>query len=471
MAEQIIGRAAEQIAMQQALQSPKAVFMAMYGRRRIGKTYLIKNAFEKDLIFYHTAKSNSGIQVQLNNWGDSINEYSAAKKTIATPTTWPDAFKQLKQLITQSKKKKKVVFIDEVPWLDTTNSDFLPSLEHFWNSWCSHQKEVVLVVCGSASSWIINKLINNHGGLHNRITHSVHLEPFTLKESEDYFKHRNARYGRAELIEAYMCIGGIPYYMDLFDIKKSVRQNINDLFFSSNAPLKREFDNLYASLFKKPEKYVSIIQALGTKKRGLSREELIKATQLTNGGSTTKMLKELEEARFIRTYKSIDKKSKMQLYQLIDLYSLFYIGFVAQMSKLNIKYWIQIQNQSVHKAWSGYAFEMVALHHIHQIKSALGIEGILTNTGGWIGKGAQIDLIIDRVDKSINIIEMKFYESTYSITKSVAGQLQKKIEIFKQETQTKKSVSLCMLTANGLAQNQYSYLALHQLTGDDLFKF
>ncbi len=471
MAEQIIGRVAEQTAMQKALQRTKASFMAMYGRRRIGKTFLIKNVYEQDLIFYHTAKSNSGIQIQLSNWSDSINNYNTTKKAQPIPNSWSDAFKQLKQLITQSKKKKKVVFIDEIPWLDTTNSDFLPSLEHFWNSWCAHQKEVLLVVCGSASSWIINKLINNHGGLHNRITHSIQLEPFTLKESEDYFRHLKANYARAEVIEAYMCVGGIPFYLDLFDIKKSVTQNINDLFFGTTAPLKKEFNNLYASLFKKPEKYLDIITALATKKRGLSREELITAANLSNGGSTTKMLQELEEARFIRTYKSIDKKSKSQLYQLIDLYSLFYLAFIDKKNKLNTKYWIQIQNHSTHKAWSGYAFEMLGLHHIDQIKNTLGIDGILTNTGGWIGKGAQIDLVIDRIDKSINLIEVKYHTGKFSITKPVAQQLQNKMDVFREETQTKKSVTLCMLTANGLTQNSYSYLALHQLTGDDLFKF
>ncbi len=471
MAKEIIGRVAEKEILLAALEKQKPVFMAMYGRRRIGKTYLIKNVYEQNLIFYHTAKSNSGIQVQLSNWGDSINTYSNSKKEIATPVSWANAFKQLKQLITQSKKKKKVIFIDEIPWLDTANSDFLPSLEHFWNSWCAHQNEVLLVVCGSASSWIISKLINNHGGLHNRITNSIQLEPFTLKECEDYFKHLKANYSRAQVIEAYMCVGGIPFYLDLFNAKKSVTQNINDLFFGTLAPLKKEFNNLYASLFKKPEKYLKIITALATKKKGLSREAVIKAAKLSNGGTTTKMLQELEEARFIRSYKSIDKKSKSQLYQLIDLYSLFYFAFIDQKNNLNSKYWIQIQNHSTHKAWSGYAFEMLGLHHINQIKNALGIDGILTNTGGWIGKGAQIDLVIDRIDKSINIIEMKYYDTKYSITKATAAQLQKKVELFKQETQSKKSVSLCMLTANGLAQNSYSYLVLHQLTGDDLFRF
>jgi uncharacterized protein len=456
----IIGRLQEQEQMNQLLQSPKAVFLAMYGRRRIGKTYLIKNVFEKDIIFYHTAKSNSGITTQLQNWHTTLTEYGTCKKP---PLTWADAFAELKKLITKSKRKKKVVFLDEIPWLDTTNSDFLPTLEHFWNGWCSHQTDVVLVVCGSSSSWIINKLINNHGGLHNRITHSINLQPFTLAECKDYFAMRKANYVPAQIIEAYMSVGGIAYYLDQFNIKKSVTQNINDLFFKDGAILNREFTNLYASLFKKPEKYIAIILGLATKKRGLTREELIKTTKLTNGGTTTKMLAELEDARFIRTYHSIGKKNKQKLYQLIDLYTLFYMQFVANHNKLNSKYWLQINNTSTQNAWAGYAFEMVCLQHIDLIKKALGIDGILTNTGVWVGNGAQIDLVIERSDKAITIIEIKHSQSKYIITKAYAAKLQAKLDAFRQQTNTRKAVSLCMITTNGLADNAYSYMPLHQL--------
>jgi uncharacterized protein len=463
----IIGRSEEQAQMKELLNSSKSIFLAMYGRRRIGKTYLIKNVFEKELIFYHTAKSNSGVITQLNNWQETLIEYGGNNNV---PSNWTEAFKQLRQLITKSKRKKKVVFIDEIPWLDTTNSDFLPSLEHFWNSWCSHQNELILVVCGSASSWIINKLINNHGGLHNRITHTINLQPFTLKECAEYFKMRNANYVQAQIIEAYMSVGGIPYYLDQFNIKKSVTQNINDLFFKDGSILSREFNNLFASLFKRPENYIAIILALASKKRGLTREELIKISGVTNGGSTTKMLSELEEARFIRSYKSIDKKHKSQLFQLIDLYSLFYLEFIKNHNKINSKYWLQTINTSTQKTWAGYAFEMLCLHHIDLIKKALGIDGILTNTGVWVGKNAQIDLVIDRNDKAITIVEIKYYKTKFAITKSYATKLLIKEEALRQATKTNKSISICMLTSNGLAHNAYSYIALHQYDASIFFE-
>jgi uncharacterized protein len=463
----IIGRSEEQAQMKELLNSSKSIFLAMYGRRRVGKTYLIKNVFEKELIFYHTAKSNSGVITQLNNWQETLIEYGGNNNV---PSNWTEAFKQLRQLITKSKRKKKVVFIDEIPWLDTTNSDFLPSLEHFWNSWCSHQNELILVVCGSASSWIINKLINNHGGLHNRITHTINLQPFTLKECAEYFKMRNANYVQAQIIEAYMSVGGIPYYLDQFNIKKSVTQNINDLFFKDGSILSREFNNLFASLFKRPENYIAIILALASKKRGLTREELIKISGVTNGGSTTKMLSELEEARFIRSYKSIDKKHKSQLFQLIDLYSLFYLEFIKNHNKINSKYWLQTINTSTQKTWAGYAFEMLCLHHIDLIKKALGIDGILTNTGVWVGKNAQIDLVIDRNDKAITIVEIKYYKTKFAITKSYATKLLIKEEALRQATKTNKSISICMLTSNGLAHNAYSYIALHQYDASIFFE-
>lgn len=464
---EIIGREEELELMKSLLYSPKAEFMAMYGRRRIGKTYLIKNCYEKEIIFHHTAKSNSGITTQLQNWHETLEEYGINS---TSPESWSEAFKLLRKLITKTKRKKKVIFIDEIPWLDTTNSDFLPSLEHFWNSWCSHQKEVILVVCGSASSWIINKLINNHGGLHNRITQSILLQPFTLKECQAYFNYRKANYIPAQIIEAYMCVGGIPYYLDQFNIKKTVTQNINDLFFKEGAILRREFDNLYSSLFKKPEKYIAIILALAIKKKGLTRDELIKTAKLTNGGSTTNILKELEEARFIRTYYSIDKKHKLQLYQLIDCYTLFYLNFVKNNNKMNSRYWLQTINTSIQNSWAGYAYEMVCLHHIEAIKKALGISGILTNTGVWVSKEAQIDLVIDRNDKAITIVEIKYYQTKYAITKSYAQKLQAKIEAFKTATKTTKAISICILTTNGLTNNAYSYIALNNYDSSIFFE-
>jgi uncharacterized protein len=441
--------------MQQLLNSGKAEFVAMYGRRRIGKTYLIYNAYEADIVFYHTAKSNSGITVQLKNWNESMLEYGGAT---AVPATWAEAFKQLRQLITKNKQKKKVVFLDEIPWLDTANSDFLPSLEHFWNSWCSRQQNVVLVVCGSASSWIINKLINNHGGLHNRVTHSINLKPFTLQECKAYFQMRKAKYVEAQIIEAYMSVGGVPFYLDQFDTTLSITQNINNLFFRRDAILNREFNNLYASLFKRPEKYVDIILALAKKKKGLTRNELVQTAKLTNGGSTTKMLLELEEACFIRTYNSMGNKHKMQLYQLIDSYTLFYVQFIKNSNKYNSKFWLQTINTSVQNAWAGYAFEMLCLQHIDNIKRALGIDGILTNTGAWVGKTAQIDLVIDRNDKAITLVEIKYYNAKLSVTKAMAQNIQAKAEALREETKTKKAIHLCMITANGVKPGGYNYL-------------
>jgi uncharacterized protein len=462
----LIGRIEEQAVMQQLLHSGKAEFVAVYGRRRIGKTYLINSVYEKNLIFYHTAKSNSGIAVQLDNWHQSMLEYGGPS---TAAITWAEAFRQLRQLITKSKKSKKVVFIDEIPWLDTTNSDFLPSLEHFWNSWCSRQKNVVLIVCGSASSWIINKLINNHGGLHNRVTHSINLQPFTLQECKAYFKMRKANYVNAQIIEAYMAVGGIPFYLDQFNTSHTVTRNINDLFFKQGSMLSREFNNLYASLFKRPEKYIAIILALAKKKKGLTRNELVHAAGISNGGTTTKMLTELEEACFIRTYNSIGNKHKLQLYQLIDSYTLFYLHFLQHKTKHNSKYWLQTINTTVQNAWAGYAFEMVCLQHIDSIKRALGIDGILTNTGAWIGNNAQIDLVIDRSDKAISIVEIKYYKTKFALTKAQAASIQAKAEALKQHTKTNKAISLCLLTANGLQENAHSYILQHYFDASIFF--
>jgi uncharacterized protein len=466
---EIIGRLEEIELMKSLIERPKSTFLAMYGRRRIGKTFLIRNVFLKHLVFYHTAKSKSVNDVQLENWTSTINDYKVSKSLSKTPKDWDAAFRLLKPIINKSKLKKKVVFIDEVPWMDNVNSGFLSALEHFWNSWASHQDDLILVVCGSASAWIIENLVNNTEGLHNRLTHSIQLFPFTLNETKLYFENRNAKYGQQDILDAYMCMGGIPYYLDQLQINKSIAQNINDLFFRDGASLRNEFHILYNSLFKKPEKYIAVILALATKKKGLTREELIKLSGLPNGGSTSKILLNLERTGFIRTYKSFDKKNKFTIFQLIDLYTLFYLQFVEKHTVVNNKYWLQIQNMPLYNAWTGYAFEMVCLHHINNIKKGLGIDGMLTNAGSWVGEGAQIDLVIERNDKVISLVEMKHHKLPFSIDKKYATQLLTKAEIFKTKTGTNKTVFIEMLSTNGLKNNQYRHVVNQSIESKVLF--
>jgi hypothetical protein len=460
MVDDIIGRKKEIQVLESLKESKKSEFLAVYGRRRVGKTYLIRNVFEGEFLFQLTGSVNTRLQWQLANFHRALVRQNPKKEQPKPALNWFDAFQQLMDLAENSAKEKKVIFLDELPWFDTPQSGFIPALEHFWNSWASARRDVILIVCGSSASWIINKLINNKGGLHNRITKRIKLEPFNLAETEAFLKTKNSALERYQIVQLFMVLGGIPFYLDMVETGQSAVQNINRLCFDADGELRTEFDNLYSSLFKKAQDHVAVIEALSTKASGLSREELIKTAKINNGGGTTLLLKELEECGFIRKYPAFGKKEKNQLYQLIDFYSLFYLTFIKNTSVIDENLWINGVDNPLYRAWSGYAFEMVCLHHLKEIKQALGISGVFTNTSTWYSTDkktkAQIDLVIDRRDGIINICEMKFSMKSFSIDKKYAEELRHKIETFREQTKTQKSTFLTMITAFGLQKNEYS---------------
>lgn len=471
----VIGRAKEIRIMQGLKESPKSEFLAVYGRRRVGKTWLIRHVFENDFVFQLTGQSKQKLQWQLANFHRTLTRQYPKMEQRKPATNWFDAFQYIMDVVEASDKPKKAVFLDELPWLDTPQSGFISALEHFWNSWASARKDVILIVCGSSASWIINKLINDKGGLHNRVTKRVKLEPFSLAETEAFFKNKNSAFERYQIAQLYMVLGGIPFYLDMVDTGQSPAQNINNLCFEATGELRTEFDNLYASLFKKAQGHIAIIEALATKASGMNREELIKKAKLKNGGGVTMLLKELEECGFIRKYPAFGKKEKNQIYQLIDFYSLFYLTFIKNTSNIDDNLWIAGIDNPAYRTWSGYAFEMLCMHHLKEIKHALGISGVYTNTSTWYStkkdEKAQIDLLIDRRDGIINICEMKFSMKPFAIDKKYAEALMHKMEIFKEHTQTDKSTFLTMITASGLHKNEYSnMLVQNSLSLNDLYK-
>ena len=451
-------------------------FVAVYGRRRVGKTFLIREAFNNKFDFYMTGMANVSLAKQLENFNLTITKYDTAGIITSSANSWLEAFHQLSLILGKKTKTKKVVFLDELPWLDTAKSGFIQALEYFWNSWASAREDILLIVCGSAASWMINTLIHNKGGLYNRVTHRMKLESFTLYECEQYFKSRSAAYNdRYQLIQLYMVMGGIPFYLKQVDTTMSASQNINKLCFHPAGILYDEFDLLYRSLFNKPNNYVAIIEALSKKAKGLTREELIAFAKTPAGGATTRILKELEESNFIRKYNFYGRKEKNSLYQLTDFYSLFYLRFIKAKETLDENNWLKGLNTPKQYAWAGYAFEQVCLAHLQQIKTGLGIAGIHSSASSWTGKlkqdGAQIDLVLDRSDRVINLFEMKFSVDTFTIDKKYADELRRKISIFRAQTKTRKAIFLTMITTFGLSRNTHAIsLVQNELTMDILFE-
>jgi hypothetical protein len=470
----MVGRKEELSILKSLKQEDESSFVAVYGRRRVGKTYLIRHVFEDKFTLYITGIANIGLQAQLTNFYAGLVRTFPWLEDKKMPDNWFFMFQLLITALEECEDTHKVLFFDELPWLDEPKADFIPALEHFWNSWASARRDVILIVCGSAASWMINNLINNHGGLHNRITHRIRLDPFTLSECETFLRQKNATYDRYQIIQLYMALGGIPFYLKAVKTNKSVAQNINDLCFSKKGILRLEFDNLYASLFKNAGKHIAIIEALAKKAKGMERKELLKHANLADGGTTTKILKELEESSFIQKYPAFGKTNRYVLYQLTDFYSLFYLKFIKNSSDLDKDFWLNSLDNPEIRAWSGYAFEQVCLMHLDQIKQALGISGIQTRSSAWIGetdgKKAQVDLVIDRRDQVINLCEMKFSINSFEIDKRYAEDLRTKIGVFKTATKTPKSIFLTLITTFGLQQNGYSGgLVQNDLTMDILF--
>ena len=375
-----------------------------------------------------------------------------------------------------TREEKKVIFIDEIPWLDTPRSGFLSALEYFWNSFASARKDVLLIICGSATSWIINKVLKNHGGLHNRVTYRIHLQPFTLYECEQYAKYLGMRASHYDLIEYYMILGGVAFYWSRLDKGLSVAQNIDNMIFSETGFLHNEFNELYDSLFNEPESYLKIIHALGTIRMGMTRDELVKEGGITSNGKLTRTLEDLTECGFIKRIPSYGGKAKDDLIQLVDNFTIFYYKYMKENLNNDEHFWSNSYNSPIRSAWTGLAFERVCFQHIPQIKQAMGIAGVATQCYSWKAKGdalssgTQIDMVLDRRDNIINICEMKFSKGEYTITKDYAMALNNKVERFIESTKNKKTILLTMITTNGVVHNEYWNQIQCDITADEFFK-
>jgi hypothetical protein len=469
---EIIGRKTEQEYLERLYESEKPEFIALYGRRRVGKTYLVKEFFRNRFFFYVTGEANADMKTQLSHFNDALCAYGEASYGIAD--SWNESFKQLRTLIEQSRSKtRKVIFLDELSWLDTHKSRFLSALEYFWNSFASSREDILLIVCGSATSWMINNVIRNRGGLYNRITGQIALQPFTLSECEEYLTKQGVVMSRYHILECYMIFGGVPYYLSLLEKQKSLAQNVTDICFGETGRLKMEYDNLFVSLFNRPEKHERIVTALGKKRKGLTREEIIAFSGLPNGGNVSTALKELTQCGFVRMYKAFGQKTKGAIYQLIDPFTLFHLNFIEKYQGADGFFWQGFTASGAHGAWSGYAFELICLLHIEQIKNKLGIRGVVTHTSAWQtehkGKKAQIDLIIDRNDGVINLCEMKYANGEYEISAAYDEKLRNRIELFRSAAGTKKAIHLTFITTYGLAPGKHRDAAQSEVMMDDLF--
>ena len=488
----IVGREVEQDQFQRVLESNEAEFVSVYGRRRVGKTYLIRNFFEnKKCIFFQTSGMKNGPQeAQLSEFKREIERtfYGNVRNGfLGEPKNWMDALSLLTEAINLNKERQKIIlFLDELPWMATHKSGLLSALDYYWNRFWVNNPRIKLIICGSAASWIIENVLNNKGGLHNRVTLRIHLEPFTLKETKAYLKYRDMKLIESQILELYMCIGGIPYYLKMLDKGLSVIQNINKMCFQKKGTLFDEFNNLFSSLFDASEYHEEIIKAIVSKREGMERSEIERLVQ-TKGGHITKYLSELEEAGFITSFLP-QGRARGLYYKIIDEYTLFYLTWIAPEAKKRLReesvstYWETVAQSAPWKSWCGYAFEAVCYKHLTAIRKALKIpDGSAATTlrhfpkkikkGGENGdEGAQIDLLFARPDGVVNICEIKYCKDPFVIDKQIAHELQRKLTIYQKVTKTNKQIFVSMITACRLKKNLYESEAIASEAGiKDLF--
>lgn len=477
----LVGRQAERAVLHDALQSPDAELIAVYGRRRVGKTFLIRQTFANDTCFELVGMHDADLRTQLRSFAASLGRALTSPVPLEAPVAWHDAFGQLRSFLSarfKRRQRKQVVFFDEVPWLASRRSGFLSAFEHFWNSWGSQQTKLVVVLCGSAASWMLQNLVRQRGGLHNRVTRRLRVEPFQLGDGEALLQSRGVQLSRYQVLELTMALGGVPHYLAQVKRGESAAQAIDRLCFAREGQLRTEFDTLYASLFEQADRHEAVVRALAKRRRGLTRSALLEAAKLGSGGAATRVLDELEESGFLLQMPRLGREKRDAVYWLADEFSLFHLTWMQGVRPSGAQSWLRRQGTSAWRAWSGLAFESLALKHVAAIKHALGISGVETTEGSWEHRatgrndqGAQVDLVIDRADHTLNLCELKFSEATFAVDKAYARELARKRDVFRQQTRSRKALFLTLITTHGLAENEHSRgLISNAVTMDALFE-
>ena len=472
--EPLIGREEEVRRLKSLVSSQHAEFVALFGRRRVGKTFLINQVYRDQFAFKMSGVIEGSLQDQFAAFADAMDEHGLAMPE--KPNNWMDALIMLKKALNPliDNGEPCIIFFDELPAMDAGNSKVATAIGYLWNTWASLHDNVKLIICGSATSWMITHVIDSKGGLHNRLTDEMHIHPFTLREVEQYFDTRRFQWSRQMILQTYMILGGIPYYLSLLNNNESLVQNVNRLFFGRDFRMRREFRRLFNTLYKNPEKYVEIVKALAHSRQGMTREQLAKALKCDNNGHLGNKLEDLAYCEIIRKNIVREKeiKRKDAIYQLCDFFILFYLTFVDR-AEVEADYWSHHINTPEVNTWMGLAYERVCMAHVLQIKQALRIDAISTLTYSWRSKtskpAAQIDLVIERADKIVNICEVKYSDGLYELNKDEYDKMIHRRNAFFQETCLHHSPWLSLIVTEGVAKGKYAVMVSSQLTMESLF--
>ena len=471
----IIGRKPEKKELERCERSNKSELICVYGRRRVGKTFLVEQVYGNYITFRATGLEKGSTRQQLKAFHQRLAENGDNIKTI--PKNWFEAFSRLDKILSNdglilSPHGKKVVFFDEFPWFATPRSDFLLAFEDFWNRRGTQSGNLVFVICGSATSWIIKNVLDASGNLYHRVTSQIFLSPFTLAETEAFFKDREFGWSRDQIMESYMIFGGLPFFMDLMNENESLRQNVDRLIFEPAALLKNETNRLLEATLSKSPVYGRIMDELSKHHYGM-KKALCQSTLEIPTGTFTRAVEDLVKCGYIIEYKRNYEKGNPSYIQLVDLFLLFHYHFLSE--KNDITHYDDLTNDTgIFMNWRGHAFEILCLHHIYQIKNTLGISGVKTKCFPWANPNeegsVQIDMVIERDDRITDICEMKWTNQPFSISKDYDLALLKKRDVFREKTGTKNALKIVLVSANGMVGTSHTEHISEVITMDDLFE-
>ena len=472
----IIGRKAEQEVLLQCERSGKSELICVYGRRRVGKTYLIEQTFAECFSFRASGIEGGNTRTQLRAFHQRLRAGGDRSKTI--PADWFEAFSRLEKLlysgnIIQSPHGKKTIFLDEFPWFATARSDFLAAFGEFWNRCGTVKGDLMFIICGSATSWIIGNLIENTGSLYNRVTCQLFLRPFTLRETEMYFQDREFDWTRNQITECQMLFGGLPYFFDLLNANESLAWNIDHLCFQPNALLKHESKRLLEATLRKSKVYDSILNLLSDHPYGIEKSVCMESLGIPYG-TFFRAVDELVKCGYVWEYREPHRKNRPLCIRLTDPFLLFHYHFLSGAGNDSItSYQSFTGDEGRYRNWRGHAFENLCMYHIPAIKQALGITGVETEEYPWSSEmnngGVQIDLVIERKDQITNLCEIKYTDQPYQITADYEKNLLRKIQVYREETGTRQALKLVLISAEGLAGTAHQERIAHVITLNELF--
>ncbi len=472
----IISRKEEKKDLEYCERSKKSELICVYGRRRVGKTFLVEQTF-RDFAFRAVGLEKGTTKQQLKSFGQRLIEYGDDIKQ--TPENWFEAFSRLDKILSgesirRSLNGKKIVFLDEFPWFATKKSDFLVAFEDYWNRRGTQDGDLLFIICGSATSWIIKNVIKNTGNMFQRVTKKICVEPFTLAETELFFKDREFDWSREQIAECQMIFGGLPFFFDLMNTSQSLVKNINRLLFDKDALFGDETKKLLDATLSESPIYEKILSKLAFARYGIKKSELQVEIAAPNG-TYGRAVQDLVDCGYVIEYKKKYEEYNPLYIQLVDPFLLFHYHYLSKEKRID-SYEDLIGNIGRYDNWRGTAFEILCLNNTASIKSALGIRGVKTECYPWYNstdkknERVQIDMVIERADKITNLCEIKYTNKPFVIDASYEQELIKKRDIFKEKTGTSQALKVIIISAAGVSGTRYTSYISDIITLDDIFE-